>query len=103
MYKCMVSLAQLVDSVEVKWSNSRIMRYDGQRAIKAQCDPMPGYSGGELYPLLQDKIEAIPLPDGYELEWLGEVKSSREANEGLMQNFPLAVLLMLNAHHPPLE
>ncbi|MCU4177507.1 efflux RND transporter permease subunit [Carboxylicivirga sp. N1Y90] len=90
-----IPLAQLVDSVEVKWSNSRIMRYDGQRAIKAQCDPMPGYSGGELYPFLKDKIEAIPLPDGYELEWLGEVKSSRQANEGLMQNFPLAVLLMI--------
>ncbi len=90
-----VPLVQLVDSIEVQWANNRIMHYNGQRAIKVQCDPAPGYSGSELFPLLKNKVEAIPLPEGYELEWLGEYKSSNEANEGLMQNFPLAVLLML--------
>ena len=91
-----VSLSQLVDSIDViNRESSVIRRYNGERAIRAQCDPVAGTTASQVYPLLCDKIEAIPLPDGYRLEWLGEAKSSKEANAGLMENLPLAVLLMI--------
>ncbi|MBI9061611.1 MAG: efflux RND transporter permease subunit [Marinilabiliaceae bacterium] len=90
-----VPLSQLVDSIEVQWDHSIIRRYDGQRAIKAMCDPIDGYTGNDLMAELKDKIEAIPLPEGYSLTWLGEIKSSNQANEGLAENMPLAFLLMI--------
>ena len=90
-----VALSQLVDSIDVRWESSVIRRYDNQRAIRAQCDPVMGVAPPELFSLLSDKIEAIPLPEGYSLEWLGDHKSSNEANEGLAENLPLAALLMI--------
>ncbi len=90
-----VSLSQVVDSVSIVWSDYRIMHYDGQKAIKAQCDPIVGSSTGEVMAKIQDKIEAIPLPEGYQIEWLGETKTSKDANAGLAENLPLAVFLMI--------
>lgn len=90
-----VPLSQLVDSIGVRWEHNIIRRYDGQRAMKAMCDPLEGYTANDLMPLIKDKIEAIPLPEGYSLAWLGEIKSSKQANEGLAENMPLAFLLMI--------
>lgn len=90
-----VALSQVVDSIDVRWESSIIKRYDNQRAIRAQCDPIMGVSPPELFSALQAKIEAIPLPEGYTLEWLGDHKSSQDANEGLAENMPLAALLMI--------
>ncbi|WP_439185480.1 efflux RND transporter permease subunit [Carboxylicivirga taeanensis] len=90
-----VALSQLVDSIDVGWENSMIRRYDNQRAIIAQCDPIAGVAPPELFKKLRHKIEAIPLPEGYTLEWLGEYKSSNQANAGLGEKLPLAVLLMI--------
>ncbi len=89
------TLLQLTDSIKLCWDNGIINRYNGVRAIKAQCDPIPGVLADELLEQIQPTIEAIPLPDGYTREWLGELKNSNEANEGLMENFPLAILMML--------
>ncbi|WP_430815499.1 efflux RND transporter permease subunit [Carboxylicivirga sp. RSCT41] len=90
-----VALGQLVDSITIGWESSMIRRYDNQRAIKAQCDPVEGVVPNELLFKLKDKVEAIPLPEGYKLEWLGEYKDSNEANEGLSENLPLAALLII--------
>ena len=70
------------------------MRYNGQRAIKAQCDPVAGVTANDLFNAVKPQVDAIHLPQGYSLQWLGEQKDSNEANEGLMANFPLALLLM---------
>jgi len=90
-----VALGQLVDSVNVQWESNTIRRYNGVHAIKAQCDPEIGMAATELLSLFKEDIEAIPLPEGYKLEWLGEYKDSNEANEGLIEMLPLAVLLMV--------
>ena len=90
-----VPLNQVVDSVSIEWRNNRIMHYDGQKAIKAQCDPVVSSSTGEVMAKIKDKIEAITLPEGYQLEWLGETKTSEDANAGLAENLPLALFLMV--------
>ncbi len=90
-----VPLRQVVDSIYVKWDNKVIRRYDGERAIKAQCDPKPGFTAPELWTSIHKDIEAIELPDGYSLKWLGDHKSSQEANEHLFALLPLALGLMV--------
>ncbi len=90
-----VPLGQVIDSVKVTWENQTIRRYDGLRAIKAQCDPKPGYTAPELWQQIHKEIEAIDLPYGYQLEWLGDHKHSEDANRRLFSLLPLALGLMV--------
>ncbi|SMO46096.1 Multidrug efflux pump subunit AcrB [Saccharicrinis carchari] len=90
-----VSLEQLVDSIDMEWEYNVVRRYDAKRSIKVQADPAPGFTGVQLQTALTKKIEAIPLPEGYTLKWLGEIDSSTKANAALAENMPLAFLLMV--------
>lgn len=99
-----VPVGQFVDRLETRWENAIIRREDRFPMIKAQCDPPAGALSAPLFERLRPKIEAIELPPGYVLEWHGEYKASREANEGLATAAPygfaamvLAVLVMFNA------
>ncbi len=90
-----VPLGQVIDSVKVSWADQTIRRYDGLRAIKAQCDPIPGHAAPELWNQIHKEVEAIDLPYGYELEWLGDHKHSEDANRRLFSLLPLALGLMV--------
>jgi multidrug efflux pump subunit AcrB len=90
-------VGQLVRGVEVEWVDAIIRREDGFPMIKAQADPLPGGQSAPLLERVRGKIEALPLPPGYELAWHGEDKASREANEGLAQSAPLGFTAMILA------
>lgn len=90
-----VPLEQLVDSIGMEWELNLVRRYDAKRSIKVQADPAEGFTGVQLQTALTKKIEAIPLPEGYSLKWLGEIDSSNQANAALGENMPLAFLLMV--------
>jgi multidrug efflux pump subunit AcrB len=98
-----------VTGVEVSWVDALIRRVDRFPTLKAQCDPPPGALAGPLLERLRPRIEAIERPPGYELEWEGEDRASREANAGLALSAPysftamiLAVVVMFNAVRQPL-
>ena len=102
-------VGQLVTGVEVSWVDALIRRVDRFPTLKAQCDPPPGALAGPLLERLRPRIEAIERPPGYELEWEGEDRASREANAGLALSAPysftamiLAVVVMFNAVRQPL-
>ncbi len=90
-----IPLRQVVSDINIGFEDPMIKRYDRRRAIKAQCDPAPGYNAPDTFKNLQAKIEAIPLPEGYDFEWLGEHKSSTDANDNINKFLPLAFLLMI--------
>ncbi|PKQ65466.1 hypothetical protein BZG02_00210 [Labilibaculum filiforme] len=90
-----IPLRQVVSSVDIEFEDPLIKRYNRRRAIKAQCDPAPGYNAPDTYNQIHDKIEAIVLPEGYDLEWLGEHKNSTDANENIGKFLPLAFLLIV--------
>ncbi|WP_417614052.1 efflux RND transporter permease subunit [Oceanisphaera sp.] len=102
-------VSQLVKEVKVEWVNAIIRRVDRFPTIKAQVDPLPGEQSTPLLERLRPAVEAIPLPPGYRLEWHGEYKASKEANDGLAISAPygfsamiLAVVVMFNALRQPL-
>ncbi|MGP7733746.1 efflux RND transporter permease subunit [Oceanimonas smirnovii] len=104
-----VPVSQLVTSVKLEWVDAIIRRVDRFPTIKAQADPLPGELSGPLLERLRPEIEAMALPPGYRLEWHGEDKASKEANEGLALSAPygfsamiLAVVVMFNALRQPL-
>ncbi len=88
-------LGQITEQVEVRWEDDQVHRYNGKRAMKAQCDGAKGVLPPELQAALKDKIDAIPLPDGYSIRWDGTAGSAAEAQGALFLYLPLAVGLML--------
>ncbi len=95
--KASVPLKEIVDGdMKVGFENSVIQRYNRQRAITVQCDPVdPNMSGATLMSKVGSKIEAIPLPKGYSFMWDGEYKPSMEANEATGMYMPIAMLLIV--------
>jgi len=89
-----VPLSQIADTLKVSWDYELINRIDNMRSVRAQCDAAEGFTAAEVQAKFQDKIEAIELPDGYQLKWEGATSRSSEANSALFQFLPLAIGLM---------
>jgi len=91
-----VPLKEVIEDIEISWENSVIQRYNRQRAITVQCDPIDSeMTGSTLFGIVHEKIEAIPLPDGYSMMWDGEYKPSLESNQAVKTYFPIAFLLIV--------
>ena len=88
-------LNQASNGISVKWENPMVGRYNGQRAIKAQCNNAEGYMTEQARKIIAPQIESIPLPPGYSMAWLGEHQASSEAMTYLFKNLPLAIVLMI--------
>ena len=89
-----VPVESAVSSVDLVWEESMIRRYDHQRTIKAQCDPVRGVTMSEAMADVGPKIESITIPAGYSMEWGGTVENSAESNRYVMQGVPLSFVLM---------
>ncbi len=90
-----VPLTQVTDGFRTAWRDGQIRREDRIFTIKAQCDPFSNELPSALLSRLRPKIEAIPLPDGYTLEWGGEFGDSEESNGDLMSTIPMGLLAMV--------
>jgi multidrug efflux pump subunit AcrB len=88
-------LGQITQEIEVRWEDELVRRFNGKRAMKAQCDASQGILPGELQTAVKEKIDNISLPDGYSIRWDGTVGSASEAQSALFLYLPLAVGLML--------
>jgi len=90
-----VPLSQASNGIRFKWEDPVIVRYNGERAIRAQSNPAYGVGAEKARQSIAEKIEAIPLPAGYTMQWEGEMKASGQAMKYLFQNLPLAIILMI--------
>ncbi|MBL4599477.1 MAG: efflux RND transporter permease subunit [Rhizobiaceae bacterium] len=104
-----VPITQVVDSFDIVLENANMHRFNRALAITAQADPAPGVDGSALFASIRPHVEAIELPDGYNLEWRGEYGNSKDASEGLATTMPfgfgamiLVVILLFNAVRQPL-
>ncbi len=88
-------LRQVAKSIDIVWDEPVVMRYNGQRSMRAQCSPTPGVGTEAARQDIAKQIEAIELPAGYSLSWEGEKRASDQSMKYLFANFPLAILLMV--------
>ncbi|MFR9650080.1 MAG: efflux RND transporter permease subunit, partial [Rikenellaceae bacterium] len=88
-------LSQVIDGVEVKWEDPIIIRYNGQRAMRAQGNNIPSVGAEDARQQIVEAIEAIALPEGYSLTWQGEVETKNNSLKYLMANLPLSIILMI--------
>jgi multidrug efflux pump subunit AcrB len=90
-----VPIGQVTDGFRTIWRDGLVRRENRFWRIKAQSDPYPNELPADLFARLRPQVEAIDLPDGYQLEWGGEYGDSKESNENLASTIPLGLLAMV--------
>ncbi len=104
-----IPITQVVDDFNIVLENAKLQRYNRSLAIMAEADPAPGDDIGELFEEIKPAVEAIDLPDGYNLEWRGQYGGGKDANAGLASTMPygfgamiIIVFLLFNAIKQPI-
>lgn len=90
-----VNIGQVMKQIELEWEDTLIKRRDRKRTLSVLADPVEGMTPANLHALLRDKVEAIELPAGYELQWGGEYEAQQDANKAVFEFVPLGVLMMI--------
>lgn len=90
-----VPLRQVAPEMDTQSEGVLIHRRDRVRTITVFAEPSPEETAGQALARLKPQIEAIPLPDGYKLEWGGEYESSKDAQQALGAGLPLGFLVMI--------
>ncbi|MFI3322282.1 MAG: efflux RND transporter permease subunit [Rikenellaceae bacterium] len=88
-------LSQTIDGIELKWEDPVVIRYNGKRAMRAQCNTIAGVGAEDARKEICEAIEAIELPEGYSLSWQGEYFAKNNSLKYLFANLPLAIILMI--------
>ncbi|MBR2419130.1 MAG: efflux RND transporter permease subunit, partial [Rikenellaceae bacterium] len=88
-------LEQAVEEFDFDYRLGVIKRFNRERVMKAQCDPVRGQNSKQLFDRLHARIEReVALPEGYELRIFGEQESQSESNAALAANLPLTMVLI---------
>lgn len=88
-------LKQVSQGISVRWEDPVVPRYNGQRSQTVMCSPSPGIETEKARMAIARKIEQISLPEGYELQWMGEKDASADTMHYLFKNVPLGIVLMI--------
>ncbi|HIF6190570.1 TPA: multidrug efflux RND transporter permease subunit VmeV [Vibrio parahaemolyticus] len=91
-----IPVDQIIDGVELDWSEPLIQRRDRKRTLTvlADHDVLSDDTAASLFARVQPKVMALHIPEGYEITWGGEFESSKDAQEGLFGSLPMGYLLM---------
>ena len=97
LYKSL-PLGSVAEGIRLGWDEHTVLRVNGQRAIEAECDPNTElYEGtpAKVLASIRDEVEAISLPPGYRMRWVGEQELQGEAIGGLLKYIPLTLFIVL--------
>lgn len=91
-------LNNVVKDVNLEWNEDLIYRVNSRRAIEAECDP--AIENDEATPAkvvqeIKEEIEAIPLPEGYTMRWLGDGELQEDAMKNLFKYIPITIFIIL--------
>jgi len=86
-----IPVEQVIDGVELQWSEPLIQRRDRKRTLTvlADHDVLGDETPASLFARVKPKVEALVLPAGYEISWGGEYESSKDAQESLFGSLPM--------------
>lgn len=88
-------LKQVSQGIKIRWEDPVVPRYNGQRAQTVMCSPAPGVETERARKAIAEKIEKLPLPPGYQLQWMGEKDASTQTMHYLFMNVPLGIVLII--------
>ena len=102
-----IPLSQAISDLKLDWEDPIIIRWNRRRAITVQGSPKLGETFATLKADVNDQINDVKLPGGYELYWDGEDSSTKEAQASLIPGMLPALILILflivtvfNAYRP---
>ncbi len=90
-------LSAVVDSTSLRWDETAIMRFNGQRAMQAECDPDPWNDQATPAKVLSEisaKLDSIPLPEGYTMRYVGEGEIADEATGTVLGFMPVVMIII---------
>ena len=93
-----VPLSSVSQPVRMDWEEDAVYRINGRRAIEAECDPNTDLYAGtpaKVRESIEKEIDAIPLPEGYQMRWVGEDELRGDAISNLLKFVPLTIFLIL--------
>lgn len=90
-----IPLSQATKGIDVRWEDPVVRRYNGQRAMKAQCNNVLGATAEEVRQAIMPAIDTIALPEGYAYKWLGEYRASSQSTKYLFGSLPWAIVMMV--------
>ena len=91
-------LSTVTRDLYLDWDEDLVQRLNGRRVIEAECDPNPNNpdaTPASAVSSIQKEIEAIHLPDGYTMRWVGDGELQNEAIGNLMKYVPLTIFFIL--------
>lgn len=92
-------LSRVAKSITMEWDEDVVMRLNGQRVIEAECDPnseMDEATPAKVLESIKQEIEAISLPAGYSMRWVGEGEVQGDSMNNLMKFVPLTIMIILS-------
>ncbi len=81
-----------VATLKPEWHTSRIIRRNGVRTLTVRNFYDEGWLASEVLDEAAPKIEALPLPDGYRLEYGGETESQAETFQEMLGALGVSIL-----------
>lgn len=89
-----IPIRQIVSGFSTELEEPIVMRRDRHPTITVHADQSSGLASA-LFERIRPQIEAIPLPEGYRMEWGGEHEDSTNAQAALAGTLPVFVLMMV--------
>ena len=89
-----IPVRQVVSDFTTSLEDPIIMRRNRLPTITVHADPTSGLAS-TMFERVRKKIEAIPLPPGYRMEWGGEYENSSKAQAALAGTLPAFLLMMV--------
>ena len=93
-----VPLGNVARDIRLDWEENYVYRLNGQRAIEAECDPntdLYDATPAKVVASIRPEIEAIPLPAGYNMRWVGEGELQGDAIGNLLKYLPISIFIIL--------
>ena len=90
-----VSINQVTDRYTLDYEYNMVRRYNRERCMMMQCEPLRGGNTMEAFRQVMDSVAAgITLPDGYRMKYFGEQDTQDVSNAALGKYVPLTFLLI---------
>ena len=90
-----VTLEQVADNFDVNYEYNCIKRYNRQRVMLMQCEPIRGANEIAAFSDFYAEVkESITPPPGYKLIYFGNQESQDKSDKALAENIPLTFLII---------
>lgn len=87
-------LSSIISMGNLKFQEGQVWRRNRVRTMTVQADVPVGISPMDVREEFKKEIEAIELPKGYTMEWLGEYKEQTKNVLSLLESVPVPVIIM---------